>query len=54
MGGMNEVTLRRRIVALVVAALLSVAGASTTAALSADDAEATTIRCYGDECVVGN
>jgi hypothetical protein len=37
---MNEVTLRRRIVALVIAALLSVAVASATAAVSADGAAA--------------
>jgi hypothetical protein len=37
---MNEVALRSRIVGLVIAALLSVAGASATAAVSADDAQA--------------
>jgi hypothetical protein len=39
-GEVNEVTLRRRIVALVVAALLSVAGASVIATIVADEAQA--------------
>jgi hypothetical protein len=37
---MQDVALRRRVVALVMAALLSVMGASLTAAMVADDASA--------------
>jgi hypothetical protein len=39
---MNEATLRRRIVVLVMVALLSVAGASVSVVAVADDAQAAT------------
>ena len=38
---MQDVAMRRRIAALVIAALLAVMGASLTAAMVADDAQAT-------------
>jgi hypothetical protein len=47
---MSDLTLRRRIVVLVMVALLSVAGASASAAAIADDANAAIPQCKYEDC----